>query len=174
MKSTGTKIHFDTRAPTDDELETCQKIDMTSQSEWNPGDVKLSKVSTQSDSNGVRTVDVNLQRRIAENQTSRSPRHECVDPSSDEALLHSIAPSLVDMREQLQANLPREISQASRCDEGLEDLPTRQTCTSTDRHGLASAEVLADRFGIGLERARQTIKATHERGVRSAMLPISR
>ena len=37
-----------------------------------------------------------------------------------------------------------------------------------------SAEVLADRFGIGLERARQTLKATTQRGTRSALLPISR
>ena len=43
MKSSGTKIYFETRAPTDHELDTCQKIDMTSQSEWNPREVKLSE-----------------------------------------------------------------------------------------------------------------------------------
>ena len=37
-----------------------------------------------------------------------------------------------------------------------------------------SAEVLADRFGIGLERARQILKATTQRVIRSALLPISR
>ena len=37
-----------------------------------------------------------------------------------------------------------------------------------------SAEVLADRFGIGLERARQTLRATTQRATRSALLPISR
>ena len=37
-----------------------------------------------------------------------------------------------------------------------------------------SAEVLADRFGIGLERARQTLKTTTQRGTSSALLPISR
>jgi hypothetical protein len=37
-----------------------------------------------------------------------------------------------------------------------------------------AAEVLADRFGIGIERARQTLKATTQKGTRSALLPISR
>ena len=36
------------------------------------------------------------------------------------------------------------------------------------------AEVLAGRFGIGLERARQTMRATTQRGTRSTLLPISR
>ena len=37
-----------------------------------------------------------------------------------------------------------------------------------------SAEVLADRFGIGLERAKQTLRATTQRGTGLALLPISR
>ena len=56
----------------------------------------------------------------------------------------------------------------------LEDIPTRQTYTSTERHVKMLDEVLADRFGIGLERARQTLKAITQRGTRSALLPISR
>ena len=35
-----------------------------------------------------------------------------------------------------------------------------------------AAEMLADSFGIGLERARQTLKAITQRGTRSALLPI--
>ena len=62
----------------------------------------------------------------------------------------------------------------NRWDEALEDVPLRQTYTSTDRHGMKSAEVLADRFGIGIQRARDTLMATNQRGVRSAILPIRR
>ena len=88
--------------------------------------------------------------------------YEYEDPSSDESLLHSLTPSFTDLKEQLIANLPRQISKVSRVDDSLEDLPVRQTYTSTERHGLASAEVLADRFGIGLQRARDTLRATHQ------------
>ena len=62
----------------------------------------------------------------------------------------------------------------ARYDDSLEDIPTRQTYTSTEMHVKISAEVLADRFGIGLERAIQTLKANTQRGTRSALLPISR
>ena len=41
-------------------------------------------------------------------------------------------------------------------------------------HVKMSAEVLADRFGIGLEIKRQTLKETTQRGTRSALLPIRR
>ena len=36
LTSTGTKIFFESRAPTEEELTSCTRIEMTSQSEWNP------------------------------------------------------------------------------------------------------------------------------------------
>ena len=62
----------------------------------------------------------------------------------------------------------------ARYDDPLEDITTRQTYTSTESYAKMSDEVLAARFGIGLERARQTLKETTQRGTRSALLPISR
>ncbi|CAJ1926922.1 unnamed protein product, partial [Cylindrotheca closterium] len=40
-----TKLLFDSRAPTDQELANCPHIDMTSKVPWNPGTVQLGKVS---------------------------------------------------------------------------------------------------------------------------------
>ena len=77
------------------------------------------------------------------------------------------------LKEKLMACV-RRISEVQRVGEVLEDLPTRQTYTSTERHAEISAEVLADRFAIGIGRARATLEATLQRGVRSAILPISR
>lgn len=59
-------------------------------------------------------------------------------------------------------------------DKDLEDVPTRQTYTSTQRHTKATADVLAERFAIGIQRARDTLSVTFQRAVRSALLPISR
>ena len=42
----GTKILFESRAPTDQELKDCHKIHMTSKVEWNPGTVSLGSVKT--------------------------------------------------------------------------------------------------------------------------------
>ena len=96
------------------------------------------------------------------------------DERIDEDLLESIDPALSGLKEKLVALVPRYVAEVSRYDDSLEDIPTRQTCTSTERHAKMSAEVLADRFGIGLERAKQTLKATTQQGTRSALLPISR
>ena len=77
-------------------------------------------------------------------------------------------------KEQLLATTPRKISKTTRLDDALGDIPTRQTYSSTDRHSKISAEVLADQFGIGIDRANATLKATLQRGTRSAIIPISR
>ena len=161
----GTKLFFETKAPTDDELERCPKIDMTSSQPWEPSTVMLQQTNS--------TVSPPL-RRIAQVQYGSGATYEYLHHDSDEALLHSVSPALVDLREQLEAQIPRNVAQVQRFDDTLEDVPIRQTYTSTDRHGLSSIEVLADRFGIGLERARKTLRVTTQRGTRSALLPLSR
>ncbi|KAI2513325.1 Reverse transcriptase (RNA-dependent DNA polymerase) [Fragilaria crotonensis] len=55
-----------------------------------------------------------------------------------------------------------------------QDIPSRRTFVSTERHVKVSAELLADRFGIGPKRAQRTLRVTTQRGVRSAILPIGR
>lgn len=130
MHTKGTKVRFESRAPTAKELKDCHHIQLTSKREWNPGQVRMSEVSTQ--------------------------------PRPQDGL-----------KELMSANMP-SISEVTRYDDTLEDLPTRQTYTSTERHSKISAEVLSDRFAIGLERARATLRATQQKGTRSAILPISR
>ena len=51
------------------------------------------------------------------------------------------------------SGLRRVNSQVSRseCDSALEDIPSRQSCASRDRHSEVSAEALADRFAIGID-----------------------
>ena len=132
MGTRGTKVFFNTRSPTENELQTCHRIQLTSKQEWNPSRVRMS----QTDSVTTNTVPDGI-------------------------------------KERLITNIPR-ISEVQRADGILEDLPTRQTYTSVERHAKISAEVLADRFAIGTERAKRTLDATLQRGVRSAVLPISR
>ena len=134
LRTRGTKIFFNSWAPSQKELETCPRIQMTSRIPWNPGKVTLNEISSEN----VKGEEI---------------------PDG--------------LKEKLIAYTPR-ISEVSRFNESLEDLPTRQTYTSTERHAKISAEVLADRFAIGLQRARATMNATLQRGTRSAILPIAR
>ena len=59
-------------------------------------------------------------------------------------------------------------------DETLENLPSRQSHALSDRHGKVSAEASADGFAIGINQARATSKAAHQKGTRSVILPLGR
>ena len=56
----------------------------------------------------------------------------------------------------------------------MQDIPDQQTYVSTERHIKLTAELLAERFAIGLPRASAMLRVTTQRGVRSAILPIGR
>ena len=136
MKTQGTKIIFESRAPTKQELQEYTKIHLASKKEWNPHKDKMSEVMVSSVS---ATRPNNL----------------------DEDILESMDSSLSGLKEKLAALVTRFIAEVARYDNSLEDIPTRQTYTSTEMNMKMSAEVLPDRFGIGLERARQTLKETN-------------
>ena len=133
METKGTKVLFQSRSPTTEELRQCHHIELPSRTEWNPTSVSMvGQVITTKD-------------RITEYPYG--------------------------MKEDFMARMAT-VSEVTRYDETLEDLPTQQTYTSTDRHSKISTEVLADRFAIRMQRASDTLKATTQRGTRSALLPI--
>ena len=46
MQSKGTKIKFESRVPTKDELRSCERVIMTSPTEWNPERVVMKEINT--------------------------------------------------------------------------------------------------------------------------------
>jgi hypothetical protein len=54
------------------------------------------------------------------------------------------------------------------------DVEARKTFVSNQRHPAINHEILSERWNIGLNQAKQTLKVTTQRGVRSAILPLSR
>ena len=140
----GTKVSFISRAPTQNELDTCEYIEMTSSLNWDPQDVKLGEMS----------VEVHPPDTLGE---------------SDE-LLKSINPSLVMLKEMST----RYIKANNYIDVTAEDIPARRSFISSDRHKKLTAESIAELWGIGKSRAMATIDATTQNGTRSAILPLSR
>ena len=55
-----------------------------------------------------------------------------------------------------------------------EDKPDRRTLISDERHSRFDEDTLANRFGISSKTARETLRVTHQKGTRSALLPLSR
>lgn len=54
------------------------------------------------------------------------------------------------------------------------DVPEKRTFLSGERHSVVSTEVLSHRWGIGKQIAEKTLRVTTQRGVRSAIMPLSR
>jgi hypothetical protein len=66
-------------------------------------------------------------------------------------------------------------SQTNTFDDDQIDVPARRTFISDEQHAKVSAELVAERFGISMNRrAQKTIQVTTQRGVSSAILPITR
>ena len=92
------------------------------------------------------------------------------DPSSDEALLHSVSPHMITLQELCVSNVQTMKSAQRVSSSTTFDIPSRQTFVSDKRHKAISAESIAELWGIGPKRAQATIDATTQRGTRSAVL----
>ena len=162
----GTKIYFKSRTPTYDELRDCRRIDMTSMNEWNPSEVQLKSISRTSEEKIRNCYFIQAINADYTNPYERTWQYD--NPTSDEAILHSINPILTQW-----------VKSTTRSTEALplseiKILQEPRTYISTQRHNQITAEDLAEKFCIGLERAQATLRATRQRGTRSAILPISR
>ena len=161
----GTKLQFRSRVPTNDELAHCEHVHMTSPTEWNPSDVIMVQGTAQRGNNALP-----WKRQLS--CTASTRQCEYLDAASDDALLDSVDPSLVHVSKQLNLQKCRVSEVVTVYNQ--EEIPSRRTFVSAERHMKVSSELLADRFGIGPARAQRTLRVTTQRGVRSAILPLSR
>jgi hypothetical protein len=168
LRTAGTKLMFSSRVPTATELTTCEHIQMTSSTPWNPSDVTMLQATNQ----GGRTHP--WKRQIATVDSAYN-QYEYIDTNSDDAFMDSIDPSLVRLGDLLCNELHQRhtISQVDTVYDHT-DAPARRTFVSDERHEKITASMLAERFGISIPRAQRTLRVTTQRGMRSAILPIAR
>ena len=150
LQKEGTKIFFNTRTPTSDELLNCTHIELTSIAHWNPHDVELGDVSIDARDD-----------------------FDTLDSSHDGLLLNSVSPSFTELKERLLSRVNRSVSELYRNDTS-HDLMQRRTFVSGDRHQFVTADRLAENFCIGPIRAKATLRATTQCGLCSAISPLSR
>lgn len=168
MTTMGTKILFETRSPSELELRNYPHIILSSEKPWNPGTVKLGETES------IRPVSDPPFYQVRSISKVQRKEFEYLDPTLDEALLHSIEPSLVNLKERMINKISRIPSTNNHYDYDLEELPSRRTYVSHERHSKINENTLYDRFCIGIHRARATLRATTQKGLRSAILPIGR
>src|SRR6056300_2119734 len=89
------------------------------------------------------------------------------DPRSGDFELLNLDP-LLDITQWSQ------VQQIQQYDPRSLEIPTCKTFESSERHPRVTPEMLSERWGISAERARATLRATLQRGTRSAILPLAR
>ncbi|CAJ1959256.1 unnamed protein product [Cylindrotheca closterium] len=128
LKAKGTKLLFDSRAPTEQELATCLHTDLTSKVPWNPGTVQLGKVSA----------------------AHEDTEDHVDDPRSNEAELRHLDPIMQGMNEwptvqTAMADGERFLKQMARTgNERFADVPVRPSFVSTERHTKAKLTLYFD------------------------------
>ena len=161
----GTKVYVETRCPTSHELATCERVVLTPFEEWNPDQVVLGKVESSATATYIAGHPVSVATDHGD-FPSDVPFHMYDDPTSDEAILHSISSSLVTSMESIVANVNLPYDRYSflgalNIEEASADfVPARRMYVSHERHSKISVETLSERFLIGLPRARATLRAT--------------
>ena len=183
----GTVIFVNTRTPTEVELCECPHITLTSSKTWDPHNIKFPEPTTVIEDNQfvVKACKSNYSKRNddiintkmvsaakvlgEEHSIFPMPAEEFVEPG-----LHDSSYNIAFLSRRLisMARLTDIPHQQVGAD--TNDVPSTKTFVSKDRHPVVSAESISERWFIGIDNAAQTYKVTTQKGVRSAILPLSR
>ena len=151
----GTKIGFESRVPTLEELNNIpdsQRIQLTSQHPWNPSTVQLSETNScelaQPDG-----------RNTAEELLEYSEDSDSVLMASvqDSICLPTLKNKIISTVKVKSCGIKRKIDQV--------DVPARRTMVSTERHIKLKAAEIGEFWAIGPQRAKDTLKATATNGI---------
>jgi hypothetical protein len=145
----GVISYFHMRIPTQEELDTCQWITLTNESQWDP---HSSSFQEQEES----AKDVH---HLRENSTHDRYINACNRPRESYKLA-------------LCQNELNHISNTFN-DSNFASLQISSTSTSS-RYTNTTAETLAKRWCIGLDAAKRTLKVTTQKGIHNPTLPIER
>jgi hypothetical protein len=138
--------YFPTRAPTQEELDTCLRINLTDESLWDPH----SDTFQHNESNALQSLKEND--HLKDRSICSTKRH----PSTRNHTAMADISNTFDDKHFL--TLPHTIA----------------STTTATRNPHVDPEALAQRWGIGLQAARNTLKVTTQKGVRSTTHPIER
>ena len=164
----GTIIYMDTFTPSQRELQECPHVTLTSIHQWDPNKVRFPKAKYE-----LHDI-INDHRLISATQRS-GVIHD--DANNDEDCVFSLTAMhrrICSMKLSLQTKPVQPLTRNEKVDTGTTDIPPTHTFVSSDRHSDVSAEQLSERWGIGLKAAKETLKKTTQRFLRSAVLPLSR
>ena len=154
---------FQTRAPTEQEIDTCYRVDMTSHVAWDPATIGAPKLSQEEEARKRIVGKVKIDSAIVEKETALLAS----DESEFDILLNDC--SSVYSEKVLTQKLIAAVKIASEYSSSEEPNEKKISAVGSEkRHSRATPEEIARKFGCGLEAGRKTLKATTNFGVRTA------
>ena len=166
MQMNGTIVSAHTFSPSDEELESCPHIVLSSPHSWNPHTVKFPKVSMSMHEYRGGSLNVSS---IAGHYTTQCEDEE-IDAPEDTIIFdfNRICRRICGM-----SRGGTTLSKPS-IDVGTSDLPETHTFTSNERRTDVSPQALSERWNISLSTAIKTLKKTTQKFLCSGILPLSR
>ena len=178
MSTEGTIIYFQSRTPTIDELEACSHIELTSDTPWDPQSVRLASSTTSVEEeefvSSIQSDEVFLP--FIPDDIYYDKQALASRLASQVRVLDREAFSLQSTRyigEVHAANNP-DAATSIHVGEVQTDFYKPGSFQSKERHSEVTPEVLAQRWGISHHQAKDTLRVTTQKGMRSAVMPLAR
>ena len=140
------ELSFIVPAPSDHELSSLPHITLSSSATWDPHNIVFPSNCVEGGEHRTHISSIS------------SSAHDLTSTIHDPATFHSRLVSSI------QVHAPSK---------SPEELPTAPTFQSKSRHSSVTPEDLSERWLIGLKRAKDTIRNTTQRILRSALLPLA-
>jgi hypothetical protein len=172
-------VYFRSCAPTLEEIRTNPTIEMTSDSPWGPSAICRKRMTREEEEKRVMVARVKIDMHTINTIQPEEPQLPFGEPERD-ILLASC--SAVYCKWTMLQRLIASVQVASYIDDNddnnlTEEEERQQTVLAVDtraQHTALSVEEVSRKFGIGLETARKTLKATTQYGIQHAVHPLSR
>lgn len=148
LRMHGVISYFDTRLPTQSEIQNCEWIEMTSSATWDPHSDQYS------------TQEMTFEQREDQGMQTRRSIYALRSGQPETVHLSAVSSTLVE--DEFLRNLEATVK------------VTLASTATGKRSNEITAEVLAKRWGVGLDTARNTLKVTTQKGIRSFTHPLHR
>jgi len=160
LQMKGTNVMANTRTPTSQELHDCTHIILLSKIPWDLHRVRFPESSC--------TVqeEIEMQRLIG------GVRVSCVGVSWEEPTNEKLSEAEIFNMDGVLSRLISSVKISKVVQ--VQDVPAARTFESKERHTSVTPEDLSELWLIGLGQARETLKRTTQRIVRSAVMPLAR
>ncbi len=137
---------------------------LSSDYEWNPQHVCFPEAK--------RTVEEEVSRTVGAVISQVQGTHAYNDSDDDESNLELL--DIGELHKRLIATVGVKSNSRQAAQVEIQVVPQAKTFQSKGRHSSVSPEDISERWQIGLEQAKETLKRTTQRLARSAVMPLAR